>query len=288
MTGYGRGEESRDALQITVELRAVNHRFLDVQLKMPRPWMALEPQVLALLRERVARGRVEVFVRRDHALGSGPVPRADIDLARAIATEVHRIGEALHLPAALSIDSLLALPGVLSVAEPEVDAAAEAPALLAAVDAAAAALDSMRRSEGERLVADVEARLRRVEEIAVALEALGSELPAQFQERLEKRLETLLGDAALDPNRLAQEVAILADRADVHEELTRLRAHVAQARELLAREEPPGRPLDFLVQELHREANTLGSKAVDTSVSPHIVELKSQIEKIREQVANLE
>ncbi len=288
MTGFGRGERASDVARVTVELRSVNHRFLDVQVKAPRALLALEPAIGAALRERLERGRVDVFVRRDALDGGGGQARIDAALAGSILQAAQRAAQDLGIAADLSMADLLAQPGVLSVDEPVVDADGEAPLLLAALDDAIGELVAMREAEGGRLRDDIAARLTTIEAEVLAITERAAVLPERLSSRVHKRLEALLGDADVDPARLAQEVAILADKAAVDEEMTRLNSHVAQARELLAAEGGVGRKLDFLVQEFHREANTIASKSADDAISRGALALKSEIEKIREQVANLE
>jgi uncharacterized protein (TIGR00255 family) len=288
MTGFGRGERASATARVVVELRSVNHRFLDVQLKAPRALLSLEPQLVAALRDRLERGRVDVFLRRDALDGGGGRARVDVALAGSILAAAREAAAALGVAGELALPDLLQWPGVLSVEEAEVDADGEAPLVLAALGDALTELIAMRAAEGERLRDDIGERLALIEAEVDVIAGRARELPERLSSRLHRRLESLLGDADVDPARLAQEVAILADKAAVDEELTRLRSHIAQARELLAAEGAVGRKLDFLIQEFHREANTIASKSADEAISRSALALKSEIEKIREQVANLE
>jgi len=290
MTGYGRGEHCGDGLRATVELRSVNHRFLDVQTKVPREWMALEPALAGLVRGRLGRGRVELFVRRElEGLRRAEV-RVDLELARGVRTAAAQLATDLGLPDDLAVSQLVSLPGVLVSSEPQTDIDQETPVVMAALEQALEALVQMRQVEGARLAADVSGRLDRIDQLRSRVAALSHEVPVAIKARFERRVADLLAGSGSepDPDRLAQEAAILADKAAVDEELTRLESHVAQARDLLGADEPVGRKLDFLVQELNREANTIGSKSAETSISTLVVELKSVIEKVREQVANIE
>lgn len=290
MTGYGRGERSRPGLRATVELRSVNHRFLDVQARLPRGWLALETALVGRIREHLDRGRIELFARRDGQGQGESDARVDVDLVRGIMGGATRLGAELGIEGDLRLADVLALPGVVVTVEREVDVEGEAAVVQGALDDAIAALDRMRALEGVRLAADVSARLDRVADLRSRIAERVAEVPDVIRARLQRRVADLLADAEmrLDPDRLAQEVALLADRADVQEELTRLGSHLEQARALLRGDEPVGRRLEFLAQELNREANTIGSKSTEGHVSALVVDLKSEVERIREQVANLE
>ncbi len=288
MTGYGRGEHSSDTLRVTVELRSVNHRFLDLNMKLPRSWMPLERAIGGLLRDRLARGRVDVFVKREPVGDAAPAARLDEALVRSVVSASERAAELTGLPADLGVAQLMALPGVLTFAEPAADVDAEGPQLLAAVEVALEALVAMRLAEGTRLAQDLAGRLSNIEQLVDDIAERAAGAPEILRKRLMRRLGELKGEVALDPARVAQEVALLADKAAVDEEVTRLRSHVVAARALLAEHEPVGRKFDFLVQEFHREANTVGSKSSDEQLTATVLSLKSEVEKIREQVANLE
>ncbi len=287
MTGYGRGESEHGDLRVGVEIRAVNHRFVDVQVKLPRAWASLEREIVRRAKEAVGRGRLEVFVRRDASGASAQQVRIDGDLVSAIMEQASGLGGS-GLDTDLSLADLLRLPGVLQVDEPDIDPDEEGPAVFEAVDRGLRSLIEMRASEGARLDAVLRTRVNRVGELTEEVARLAAEQPALFRERLLRRLTDLLDGQDVDPARLAQEAAILAARAVVAEEITRLHAHVAHGHELLDTAGPVGRKLEFLVQEMGREANTVGSKSDDARLAALVVELKSEIEKIREQVANVE
>ncbi len=290
MSGYGRGVCEGSGLCVTVELRTVNHRFLDISAKLPRGWMPLESRLTAKLRESLRRGRVEFFARRELLGGATSRVVVDTDLARSIHQEGAQLGESLGVDGSVTVAQLLRMPGVLSVRESEVDIESEVGLVEGALAEAVAALLAMREREGERMAADVAGYLERIEALSAAARVIADRVPGRAKARIERRLESLLGAEAgsVDPVRLAQEVALLADKAAVDEELARLASHIAQARELLQSSEAVGRRLEFLVQELNREANTLASKSSDSELSALGVELKSVIEKVREQVANIE
>jgi len=290
MTGYGRGEATADGVTAAVEIRSVNHRFADIKLKLPSEWMALERDLTARIKARIGRGRLDVLVRRTTTDGGAGGLSLDDAILTRLVEEAERIGHATQgrIDSTLRLGDLLRVPGVLRTDEVSVDAAAEASAPLAALDAALAALLGMRASEGERLEADLRARVATIEEITGRIAELAEQQPAIFRARLERRMRDLLDGADVDEGRLLQEAAAVAAKASIEEEITRLRSHVAQARELLAEDGPVGRRLEFLVQEFGREANTVGSKSDDPRLVEQVIALKGAVEAIREQVANVE
>jgi len=289
MTGFGRGEARTGALRVAVELRAVNHRFADLQMKTPRSYSALHSALDERIRGAVERGRVEVLVRREVVGEAGRVVVIDEPLATAYAEAAAGLASRLGRPGEeLPLAELLGLPGVSQLREPEIDPESELPTVLDAVDVALVALVGMRTAEGARLAADVRGRLAEIEELLTEVEDLARATPALIRDRVVRRVQELLGDVEIDADRLLQEAAVLADKAAIAEETTRLRSHLAQAEVLLTTPGAVGRRLDFLVQEFQREVNTIGSKATGTEITPRVVAMKSAVEKIREQVANIE
>jgi uncharacterized protein (TIGR00255 family) len=289
MTGYGRGEVEADGLRISVELRSVNHRFLDLQIKLPRNWTALEPALASAVRARLERGRVEILVKREKlAQASHTEAHIDHQLAARLFEGSRSLARELGVEQDLTIGELLRMPGVVEVREVVAESAEEGPLVSGALDRALDSLIEMREAEGANLQADLLTRLDRVDALRSTIASLAEGQSEVLQARLRARLDDLLEDQRVDPARLAQETAILADRAAVDEELTRLSSHISQAREALCGEPAVGRRLNFLVQEMNREVNTCGAKAALQDISRAVVELKSELEKIREQVANLE
>lgn len=291
MTGYGRGAAERGGRRATVEIRSVNHRFLDLKLRGAPIDGALEDQVGARIRDAVERGAVTATI---HLERSGPAAiRFDLDAARAVHAQLAAIAAALGTaPPELAL--VIAQPGVVQVAAGD-DDGATGQAVLAAADLALAQLAGMRQAEGDRLAADVVARLTAIAGFLDGVSGRAQAAPAEARRRLDERLRRLLGDdkgepgRELDPQRLAQEVAILADKLDVTEELVRAQSHVAQMRALIAsRGAAVGRRLDFLVQELGREFNTIGAKSAAVEIVDLVVRGKAELEKIREQVQNVE
>lgn len=287
MTGYGRGEATNGDVTVVVELRSVNNRFRDVNLRVPREYLVLEPRVNAAVVAAVNRGRVDVFVRRS-AAETGQAVAADPVLAerylvamKAVARRLQR--EADEIPLAV----ILAQPGVLTPVEHETDALSEWGLVETALQGALADLSAMRAAEGAALQVDLRRHLDELKRLCSEVQGETDGVAERLRQRLEERLARLVADR-LDPYRLAQEAALLADKADVSEELARLWSHSAQFDEALALPEPVGRKLEFLVQELNREINTVGSKAAEHPVAARVVEMKSVLERIREQAANVE
>ncbi len=287
MTGFGAGHGNAPGEDVDVEVRSVNHKFCEVKVRMPRELGALEHDLVRAVKERLARGGVEVTVRRT-AAGGGLTPRVDVALAESYARAFAEIQARLRLPGAVGLAEVLGAEGVVRLEERAVDLDAVAAALRGALSAALDALVAMRAREGEALARDLAARLDLVERLVARVAELSPEVVEQYRARLAERIAELTRGVALDPARLVQEVALFADRTDVAEEITRLGSHVAQVRALLALAEPAGRKLDFLVQEMHREVNTIGSKSQSAEIAGIVVALKAEVERMREQVQNVE
>jgi len=287
MTGYGRGEATGGGVTVVVELKSVNNRFRDLNLRLPREHAVLEPRLHNLVKDRVHRGRVEVFVRRS-AIETGQVVRPDPVLAERYLSAMSAVAKRLQRdPAEIPLELVLNQPGVLTLVDGEPDALAEWDILATAVEAALSDLIRMRAVEGEALAADLAQHLDQLEALHREVAACAEGIAERLMGRLAQRLQRLLDDK-LDPSRLLQESAILADKADVSEELARLGSHIEQLRAALRADEPVGRKIEFLVQELNREVNTIGSKAAEHPISARVVDMKSVVERLREQSANVE
>jgi uncharacterized protein (TIGR00255 family) len=287
MTGFGSGRGAASGEEIAVEVRSVNHKFCEVKVRLPRELSALEMEITRVVKDRLARGGIEVTVRRAGPGGS-MAPRVDAALAEAYARAHAEVAARLGLHGQVSLSDIIAAEGVIRLDDREADLDAARAATEKALLLALEALGAMRAREGEALRRDLESRLATVEGLVVRVEALAPLAVEHHRARLAERVLELTRGIPLDPGRLAQEIALLAERTDVAEEVTRLRSHVAQARQLLGSGEPAGRKLDFLVQEMHREANTIGSKSQHAEISTVVVGLKAEIERMREQVQNVE
>ena len=289
MTGFGAGRAEQGGEALGVELRAVNGKFCDVKSRLPRELSALEAEVVKAVKARVQRGVIDVFVRRESgAAGRGIEPRVDLPLAAAYAKVLRELKTALGIEGEPSVAEIAALDGVLQLGEAPPDLAAAALALHAALALALDALEAMRLKEGAALAADLASRIDTVERSIAAIRELSPVSVEAFRDRLAARVAELGRGLPIEPARLAQEVAIFADRVDVAEELTRLASHLVQLRALLAADAPSGRRLEFLLQEVNREVNTIGSKAQNGGIAAHVVEIKAELERLREQVQNVE
>lgn len=286
MTGFGSGSGAAGDLDLSVEIRSVNAKFCEVKVRMPRDLLALEAAVQRQVKERLARGGIEVSVRRTR--GTTLAPRIDEALAERYLQTFRSLRDRLGLQEEIRFADVLRAEGVLALEEEVPDLGAAEEALGTAMAAALDRLVEMREREGAALRADLLQRLARVRELVGQVEP---EVPAALtahRDRIAQRVEELTGGVPVDPQRLAQEIALLAERADVAEELTRLQSHFEQFDALLAAEEAVGRRMDFLVQEMNREVNTIASKSQWSPIAALAVELKAEIERIREQVQNVE
>jgi uncharacterized protein (TIGR00255 family) len=289
MTGFGAGRAEQSGEALAVEVRSVNGKFCEVRARLPRELSGLEPAIAKAVKARIARGVVDVAVRRDGAgaLG-GAAPEINVPLAAAYAKALREMQSELGLTGQLGLAELLGLEGVVRLAERAPDTAKAETAALSALDHAISALEEMRGREGDSLARDLRARLDAIDTHAGAIRELSPRSVEAYRERLAARVAELSRGMPVDPARLAQEVAFFADRVDTAEELTRLESHVSQMRGLLDAGGPVGRKLEFLVQELNREVNTIGSKSQNAATSARVVDLKAELERVREQIANVE
>ncbi|MEW5762180.1 MAG: YicC/YloC family endoribonuclease [Bacillota bacterium] len=287
MTGYGRGEALAGGRRFTVEVRALNHRFCEINIRLPRYLLALEERMRRLVAAHIARGRVDVYLSVEEGESNLNAVKVDKGLALAYYKALEELKSVLGLQDAVKLEHLVGLPQLIVTDPSPAEAEAWWPAVAEALEAALAALAAAREAEGQALGRDLAARLARMEEIVARVGQRAPEVPVAYRRRLSERVAEL-GGGVVDPVRLAQEVALLAERADITEELVRLRSHLARARECLEGEGPVGRRLDFLAQEMFREINTAGAKAQDEVIAGLVVEFKTELEKVREQMQNIE
>jgi uncharacterized protein (TIGR00255 family) len=292
MTGFGRASLRLASLGFDVEVRSVNHRHLDARVRVPRILSVCEADLRARIQQRIGRGKVDLIV----ATSDDSSVSARVDVDRDVAVEYGRVARELGsidgVEGSLTVDTLIGLPGVTRLAEPEFPADELLDALLGGADRALDALVAMRASEGKAIERDLMLRLDRVETLADSIEQRSELVGVAVRDRLRKRTEQLrLETGLLDEARLHQEIVIAADRLDVTEEIVRLRSHIEQFREIVQAAGvgvPVGRRLEFLLQEFGREANTIGSKGSDAPIAHEVVELKTELERVREQVQNIE
>lgn len=287
MTGYGAGRKQADGREMTIEIKAVNHRFLDINLRMPRGLLFLEDPIRKALSASLSRGHLDIYVNYRNSREDARQVRVDAQLLSAYQTALDALLDAVPVTDDRSLMRMATLPDVLSLSEREEDQQAVTSLAMEALREAIAALLLMRSAEGQALQADLSQRTDALEAITADIAARAPLVVEEYRERLLQRISELL-DAPPDPQRLAQEVAIMADRAAIDEELVRLTSHIGQIRDAAHSDEPIGRKLDFIVQEMGREVNTIGSKSSDLTICDKVVLAKAEIEKIREQVQNIE
>jgi uncharacterized protein (TIGR00255 family) len=289
MTAYGRGElEIAEAL-ITVEIRSVNHRFRDVVVRIPRSLQPLEDEVRSQIATRVGRGRIECSIQMEHRAEEPDTAVAlNVPLARAYVEVLRELQERFDLDSPIHAETLCQFKDVVKISPVEEDLEAVRPGVETAMSEALDALDRMRAEEGRAIEKDFRSRLLTIRENLARIEERAPVVVEAYRKRLRERVESLSEGMELDEGRLLQEVALFAGRCDITEETVRSQSHLSQFEQVLALNEPVGRRLDFLVQELHREVNTISSKASDASISSMAVEVKGELEKLKEQVQNVE
>jgi len=288
MTGYGRDQQLLHGRSITVEIRSVNHRYFEFSCRAPRGCAFLEDRLKRALQSAISRGKVEVALTLQTVESRNTSVAVDHALAGQYITALRALGEEYALQDDLTLSTVCRLPDIFTLCRGEEDEEELAADVLSVLQKALEQFVAMRETEGERLKADVLSRLLTMEEHLSFVEERSPQTVAEYRARLTAKLTELLNGAVPDENRILTEVGIIADRLAVDEETVRLRSHFAQLRKILESTEPVGRKLDFLVQEMNRETNTIGSKCSDTAIAGHVVEMKSELEKIREQIQNIE
>ena len=293
MTGFGRGEYSDEISKVTVEIRSVNHRYLDIYVKMPRRYSFAEETIKSAIKERLHRGKVEVSVSVDNIGKSDSDIRLDKELAARYYNVLSELRDSFDFgeESRVSLSLLSKMPDVIVTTPAAEDEEAMAKRLLGATANALDDFCSMREAEGEKLVADLSARADTIQEIRDRIEKRAPEIEKEYAAKFKARVEEILGGVYEVPaERIALEAAIFADKANITEELVRLGSHISQLRKFLQSDgrEAIGKKIDFLIQEMNREANTIGSKSNDGEITSSMLELKAEIEKVREQVQNIE
>lgn len=288
MTGYGRARTAIDGREISIEIRSVNHRYLDVNIKCPRAYSFLEEPLKKAAGERIARGKVDIFVQFIGASADDVTVKVNLPLAQHYLCALQELSQATGLANDISLLTLAKMPEVLTEEQAEPDTEKLTNDVLTVFHLAVDEFENMRLREGEKMAADVRARGETIVHLLEQVEARAPQRTIEYREKLEKRINELLSDTTIDAQRILTEAAVFADRTAIDEETVRLRSHLSQLDQMLLESKPIGRKLDFLVQEMNRESNTIGSKANDVALSKLVVELKSEIEKIREQIQNIE
>ncbi|MBQ2662240.1 MAG: YicC family protein [Clostridia bacterium] len=288
MTGFGRGTAQAEGREITIELKSVNHRYLDIGYRMPRQINFLEDVFRAELSERLSRGHVDVYVNYRNLRNDSKTVEIDKGLLSAYLEAAKIATDEFELENDLKLTSALRFQDVLTVVSAEEDREALVSLSKEALNMAIDELKAMRAKEGERLANDLLNRLDTIDALRAQIEKRAPQVVEEYRAKLSERIEKLLSSVTVDQQRLATEVAIFADKASIDEETVRLTSHVKGMKELLASSEATGRKLDFLVQEMNREFNTIGSKANDGEIVAFVIDGKAEVEKIREQVQNIE
>ncbi|PLX87853.1 MAG: YicC family protein [Desulfuromonas sp.] len=287
MTGYGRGRAQIDDIAFSVEIRAVNHRYGDVSIKAPRLLMPYESDIKKRIGAVLKRGKIDLFISQEPTDAAVAVPVLNKPVANAYLQVFEEMRQTYNLSQGGALDLLVAQKDVLVMQESSVDESQLQTCLNRALDEALSALLLMREREGEATRVDMAERLELMADMLNLVEERAPQVPLEWQQKLQERLARY-GEEAADPQRVAQEIALFADRCDICEELVRFRSHLDQFADLLDAAEPVGRQMDFLIQELNRETNTMGSKSNDAELTRQVVAIKAELEKIREQVQNIE
>ena len=288
MTGYGRGTASDGNMTVTVELKSVNHRFFECSIKAPRQFSFFEDKLKSYLQSRIARGKVDVFVSFERGAVSTETVTVNEALAESVVNAMRSIAEKYNVSDDVSATAVAAVSGVLTVTSGQLDEEATGNIILSAASDAVDAFIAARETEGARLAADVISKSENILQLVEIVEKRSPETVALYRERLENRIKELLQSASVDEQRVLTETALFADKIAVDEETVRLRSHIAHLNEMFKAAGPIGKKLDFIVQEMNRETNTIGSKCQDIDISRVVVDMKSEIEKIREQIQNIE
>ena len=290
MTGFGRGEFQDEKRNIIVEIKSVNHRYADVNVKMPRRYSFVEDKVKAKVKEEAKRGKLEVSIMVENLAESDLNIKLNKDVARQYLESLNELKETFDVDGSVTLQYLSSLPDVIK-AIPDVEDEEEiTKAILAAVGSALAGLEEMRAVEGEKLAKDLIAKGDTIKGLVDQIEKRAPEVPKAYAEKLKNRIEELLaGSVQVPQDRIMLEAAIFADKCAIDEEITRLNSHIQQLKSIITQStQPDGKKLDFLVQEMNREANTIGSKANDIEITNLMLQIKAEIEKVREQVQNIE
>lgn len=288
MTGFGRGIVEEDGRRISIELKSVNHRYLDISIRMPRHIAFIEDALRQRLGSRLSRGHVDVYVSYGNTRSDARSVSIDMPLVSAYIAAAREAGAALSLTDDITLSKALRLPDVTVVTEADEDREAVLKIALNAIDIALDELIAARSAEGLRLYESFEQLTASIESIRNQIEERAPFVVTEYAVKLKERIELLLKDTIVDESRLAAEVAIFADKSCVDEELVRIMSHIHDIRQLLLRDEAVGRKLDFVIQELNREFNTIGSKANDIAITKCVLAAKAEIEKMREQIQNIE
>lgn len=287
MTGYGRGKYENEGRSYTVEIKSVNHKYTDINVRLPRLLNSVEDKVRKKISESISRGKIDVFITFENYSSKGTNIRINKELAKEYIKELKSLAEEADLKFDLSVIDVSKFPEILKL-EDDDDSELIGNELMIAVDEALSKFINMREIEGQKLVEDIEKRIYKIQEKVNEVTTFSSTLVEEYMAKLETRINELLKPGVVDETRLAQEIVIFSDKSSIEEELTRLKSHIAQFLDLIKKESPIGKKIDFLIQEINREINTIGSKANCLEITNRVIELKTEVENIREQIQNIE
>ena len=288
MTGYGSAVYSENGKKYSVEIKSVNNRYSDISVKAPRIYGFLEDALRKRAAERIRRGKADIYVTVENDGADSGSVSVDISLAAQYMKAFSQLSDSLGIPCNMKSEDFLRIQDVFRVEKAEENEDEIAAAAKKALDGALDRFEEMRLREGEKMLEDLQAHLAVIKEETAHIEAHAPEIVEQYRKRIEERVRDILGTAPYDETRLLTEVAVFSDRVNVNEEIVRLKSHISQFSEMLASDEPVGRKIDFLIQEMNRETNTIGSKSNDLEASKIIINIKAEIEKLREQIQNVE
>lgn len=288
MTGFGRAKSAADGLSITVEFKSVNHRYFEFTSRLPKGYMFLDEKLKSFCQQKISRGKVEASVIIEDNTEANTVVEVNDGYVEAYIAAIKKMSEQYHIKNDVKMSSLVGNPELFNVKKQSLPDETVTAAVLKTAEEAMESFIAMRTAEGGRLKNDVKSRTDFILEKVAFIEERSPETVKAYRERLEQKIKELIGDTQVDEQRLLTETAIFADKIAVAEETVRLKSHIGQFCKLLDSGEPVGRKLDFIVQEMNREANTIGSKAQDMEIAHTVVDIKSEIEKIREQIQNIE
>ncbi len=289
MTGYGKAETKRDGYTVTAEIKTVNHRYSNIYLHTPGFLSALDIPINKMIKNKLNRGRIDLYLKVEEDITEGSYdPQVNIELAKRYYEELSILQKNLGFNENITLNSLISLPEVLKVKEAEKNSEVLHEIVLESVEKSLDSLIEMRTLEGEELYRDFIECLKTIESECQQIDEISPQVLDGYKSRMRERLQELLEDQVVDEYRLAMEIAIIAEKSSVNEEIVRLRSHLEQFRSTLKLDEPVGRKLDFIAQEMYREANTIGSKVIDSGMLNSVVNMKCEIDKIREQIQNIE
>lgn len=288
MTGYGGAKSASGNVDFSVELKSVNNRYLDTSIHLPRSYIFAEESIKSAVSEHISRGKVDVFITIDNSKATNVVVNVNESLATSYYEALEKISQMFRMNGDFSVTDIARFQDVLSVEKVEIDREEMAQEILEVLRQALLEFDTMREREGERLRADIVSRLDTIAGMAQAVTQRAPEIVSDYRQRLEQKIRVVLEDRNIDEGRLLTETAVFADKVAIDEESVRLDSHISQFREMLDGGSPVGRKLDFLVQECNREVNTIGSKSNDCQAAKIVIDMKAELEKIREQIQNIE